>query len=273
MKFCYIDESGAGSEPFLVMVGVVVDGHRMHKTKEVWNEFLEILSNVCKRKIDEFHACDCYAGNGPWRGMDGPERAETISAVLSWWGERKHHLTFTVIDKLIYEEMKKNKEILDGCDSVWRTAAIHTTLSVQKMHQGNSGVKGHTLLLFDNKYEEEKPLSKFISSPPDWVYDYYGGKSKNPKLNQIIDVPFFGDSEQILLLQVADLIAFVLRRYVELTEGRVVVEYKNEPERLRQWIALISSRSYPASTRWPSRDLTIAHKMFHKLTPESIKCI
>lgn len=34
MKFCYVDESGTGDEPYAVMVGIVVDTQRMHVTKQ-----------------------------------------------------------------------------------------------------------------------------------------------------------------------------------------------------------------------------------------------
>jgi len=30
MKFCYLDESGIGDEPYAVMVGIIVDAQRMH---------------------------------------------------------------------------------------------------------------------------------------------------------------------------------------------------------------------------------------------------
>jgi len=43
MKFCYIDESGTGDEPYAVMIGVIVDSSRMHVTKKDWAELLSIL--------------------------------------------------------------------------------------------------------------------------------------------------------------------------------------------------------------------------------------
>lgn len=271
MKFCYVDESGLGSEPYLVMVGVIVDAQRMHKTKEMWDEFLEMLSKVCKRKINEFHTCDFYAGNGPWRGIDGPQRAAIISAIIDWWGRRKHHLTYTVIDKNLYEQLRCNNEILEGCESVWQTAAIHISLSIQKAHQGIESNKGHTLFLFDRENMEELKLSSFISRPPGWTDEYYNRRIKQKPLDQIIDAPFFGDSKQVLLLQVADVIAFILRRYTEIATGKDNVAYHDEAEKLGKWVKLIWSRCYSASIRWPSKGLNKAQLMFDKLAPSIIK--
>ncbi len=273
MKFCYVDESGLGSEPYLVMVGVIVDAKRMHKTKEIWSEFLKMLSKVCKRTIYEFHTRDFYAGNGPWRGIDGPERARIISAILNWWGKRKHHLTLTAIDKEKYNQLHSNNELRDGCGSVWLTAAIHISLSIQKAHQGIQQNKGHTLLLFDNEEREKAKLSKFICRPPGWTDNYYNRNKKQEQLDQIIDVPFFADSQEVLLLQVADVIAFVLRRYAEIMEGKDTPRYKDELNRLKGWVKLISSRCYALPSRWPSRGLTEVQQMFDALAPTTIKNI
>jgi len=271
MKFCYIDESGLGSEPYLVMVGVIVDAQRMHRTKEMWSDFLKMLSGVCKRTIYEFHTRDFYAGNGPWRGIDGPERAKIISAILNWWGQRKHYLTLTAIDKEKYNQMRSKKQIMDGCDSVWLTAAVHASLSIQKAHQGITKNKGHTLLLFDNEEREKARLSKFICRPPGWTDEYYARKRRQDQLDQIIDVPFFADSQEVLLLQVADVIAFVLRRYAEIIDGGDKPRYNDELSRLKGWVKLISSRCYSLSSRWPSRGLNEVQTIFDKLAPQSIK--
>lgn len=271
MKFCYIDESGLGSEPFLVMVCVIVDAQRMHRTKEAWEDFLLMLSRICKRRISEFHTRDFYAGNGPWRGMDGPERARIISAILDWWGKRKHHLTFTAIDKEIFGNMKCNNEVFEGCVNIWQTAAIHIALSIQKAHQSISKNKGHTLLLFDRENKEEKQFSDFIHKPPGWTDNYYDRNAKQDQLDQIIDVPFFGDSQHVLLLQVADVIAFILRRYAEIKEAKSKVRYKDEFDRLESWVKLIKGRLYPTSCRWPSKSLNEVQKMFDKLVPKSLK--
>ena len=49
MKFCYLDESGTGHEPFAVMVGIIVDSHRMHLTKKDWADLLLKLSRKFER--------------------------------------------------------------------------------------------------------------------------------------------------------------------------------------------------------------------------------
>ena len=65
MKFCYVDESGTGDEPYAVMVGVVVDALRMRPTKADWDGLLIHLGCIVGRAVEEIHTRDFYAGNGP----------------------------------------------------------------------------------------------------------------------------------------------------------------------------------------------------------------
>lgn len=270
MKFCYVDESGTGSEPFLVMTGVVVDAQRMHVTKDDWGEVLEALSTVTGRTIHEFHTKDFYAGNGPWRGMDGNHRARVIQAILGWWGDRHHHVTFSGIDKQKHAVKLVEGSLPEGCETPWRAAALHVILSVQKRHRGQKKNKGHTMLLFDRELKEETSLSALIARPPGWTDEYYDRHKRQAQLDQIIDVPFFGDSRQVLLVQVADLISYVLRRYAEIEEGKVSEHYKGERDRLSAWVELIEDRCFPVSTRWPSKGLTEPDRMFQDLAPDSL---
>ena len=53
MKFCYLDESGMGSEPIFVLAGIVVDATRMHITKAAWNDLIS-LEDCRKQPEDVF---------------------------------------------------------------------------------------------------------------------------------------------------------------------------------------------------------------------------
>jgi hypothetical protein len=164
MKFCYFDESGMGDEPYLVVAGIIVDAARMHVTKEDWVEFLSYLSNAANRNVDEFHTRQFYFGNGIWREIDGPRRAEIIEAVIAWVENRKHKCVFSGIDKQRYKE-RHGDERLKQFKSPWCAAAMHCTLQVQKQHQREEKTKGHSVLIFDREVSEEK-LSRLS-----WEFD------------------------------------------------------------------------------------------------------
>ncbi len=120
MKLCYCDESGTGDEPIAVMVGIVVDAHRMHVTKEHWAELLVALSRVVGRSIDEIHTRDFYAGNGVWRGMKGPERSQVISEVFNWIDARRHHIVYSSVEKSAYYTSLKAGQVPSELATPWR---------------------------------------------------------------------------------------------------------------------------------------------------------
>src|SRR5260370_426841 len=76
--------------------------------------------------------------------------------------------------------------------------------------------KGHTIFIFDNENREEKHFKEFIFRPPAWSDSYYERGKKQPALEHVVDVPYFADSKDVALLQLADFTAYFLRRYAEI---------------------------------------------------------
>jgi len=273
MKFCYLDESGMGSEPILVMAGIMVDCQRMHVTKDVWADFLSRLSNVAKKTIPEFHTKDFYNGNGPWRGIDGQTRSNIISSILDWVGERKHKVTFNALRKDEFGRMVQAKALPAELNSQWLTVAVHSILSLQKHNQREEKTKGHTVLIFDREMKEEERLTGFVHRPPSWIDSFYGRGKKENSLSQIVDVPFFADSKPVLLIQVADLIAYLLREFAEVASGLRAETFAGETDKLAKWAVRIAELSLPTSTRYPSKGRCSTAQLFWTLAPECIRTL
>ncbi|MDZ7695909.1 MAG: DUF3800 domain-containing protein [Deltaproteobacteria bacterium] len=271
MKFCYFDESGMGSEPYLVVAGIVVDASRMHVTKDAWSDFLDALSKAAGRRVYEFHSREFYRGNGVWHGTDGAERARVIQAILAWVENRKHKCVFSGIAKSVYRKKLKKDERLKQFKSMWCAAAMHCTLQVQKQHQREAKTKGHSVLIFDREVSEESDLSLLIHKPPQWIDTYYSRSKGQTALDQIVDVPFFADSKHILLAQVADLFAYILRTSSEIQDGLLNEKYKNEGKKMREWSERISKIALPRSNRYPARGRCQATQLFWDLAPEPIR--
>ena len=212
MKLCYCDESGTGNEPIAVMVGIVVDASRMHLTKVHWGNLLKILSDIAGRPIVELHTRNFYAGNGVFRGIDGPQRSEIISAVCEWLTDRKHHVVYTSVLKDEYHKARSTQRIPDELNTIWRYLGFHLVLAMQKFCQKNPKTKGHTIYVFDNEEREEARFTDIILRPPEWSDEYYDRKPQQDRLDQIVDVPYFGDSKDVGLIQLADFFSFFLRR-------------------------------------------------------------
>ena len=272
VNFCYSDESGTGAEPIATMVGVIVDSMRMHKTKSDWVDLLDQLSQVTERRIVELHTADFYNGNGVCRRLSGLVRAQVASAILNWLAERKHQIVYASVQKEPYLESLKAQEIPEELNTPWRFLAFHLALAVQKYSQPEPKNKGHTVLNFDNEEREETRFIDLILNPPEWSDEYYPRKGKHAQLDQIVDVPHFHDSRHLPLLQVADFLAFFLRRYAELQEGvGPPAKFPDEIEKITACIAQLKDCAIATSHIYPRKQRTTAQDLFYRHAPASIR--
>jgi len=271
MKFCYFDESGMGEEPYLVVAGIIVDAQRMHVTKDAWADFLNYLTKAAERRVDEFHSREFYRGNGVWRGLEGTKRTQIIEAILNWVENRKHKCVFSAVNKVEYEKMLATDDRLKQFRSMWCAAAMHCTLQVQKQHQREAKTKGHSVIIFDREIMEETDLSLLIHDPPDWTNTYYDLKEGQTPLDQIVDVPFFADSKHVLLAQVADLFAYILRTSAEIQGGLLVEKYEGEGAKMQAWSKNIAQLALPRSSRYPIKGRCQAAQLFWDLAPFPIR--
>jgi Protein of unknown function (DUF3800) len=257
MKFCYVDESGTGNESIIVMVGVIVDAQRMHKTKDAWDDLLRRLSGRLKRSVVEFHTREFYSGNGPWRDIPGDERSAIIDEIIDWVNERKHKIMCAAIDKAKYDEAQKTSPELANLKTPWLAAAMSLVTKVQREHQKEPKNKGHTAFIFDRRRQEEDRLSDMLYNPPEWTGTLYERKKRAVPFDQIIDVPYFADSRPVLLIQVADLFSYLIRRKIEVARGLTAPRYADEADKLRAWCdrldALCVCGWYPGSKKFKAK--------------------
>jgi hypothetical protein len=250
MKFCYVDESGKGEEPILVMTGIVTDAYRMHVTKADWLQILDELSQELNKPVQEFHTRHFYRGNSIWRGLTGEQRTAALERILGWLAKRNHKIVFSAVEKqkLDLADLAGKPELVrNGKPDYWKLAALHLFLSIQKVHQREERTKGHTVIVFDHGGSGEQ-AADIVLSPPLWTdsfYDYQRSVRKRkidvpnpePPLSVLVDVPYFADSRHVGMLQVADLFAYLVRHYAELRGGHTTEEYDGELDKVRLGVA------------------------------------
>jgi hypothetical protein len=273
MKICYCDESGTGDEPIAVMVGIVVDSQRMHVTKDHWRGLLDTLSGIVGRKIEEIHTRDFYSGNGVWRDVPGPQRSDVITSVFAWLTERKHHVVYTAVEKKTYFANLNAGRIHLDLNTPWRFMGFHLLLSVQRAFQTHEKTKGNTIFVFDNEERERLRFTDLVNNPPAWSDSYYSKGKKQQRLDQIVDVPYFGDSTEVALIQVADFTAYFLRRYAEIADGYSQPRYPDEAPKVAGWIATLRERCIGRSSIYPAKGRCECAELFFANAPASIRSL
>lgn len=273
MKLCYFDESGTGSEPIAVVVGVIVDAQRMHITKREWADLLLNLSNVVGSNLDELHTKDFYPGNKSFRSMTGLERAMYVSQIIDWLSTRKHKFVYSAVNKAAFESLRSESTVGSTLTSPYQAAAFHCILAVQKTFQREEKSKGHTLLVFDKKGHEEPRLASLLANPPDWIDTFYQRKKKSDALSHIIDTPYFADSKHVPMIQVADFLSYFLRRYAEVKEGHGEPKYNEEKDKLETWISALSPLALQASNIYPQTKRGVAAEFSYQICPQSLRSL
>lgn len=151
----------------------------------------------------------------------------------------------------------------------WTRVALHLVLQIQREHQNKRSGKGRTLLIFD-EHPQLDDLSDLLVSPPPESDAYYRRSPRSEPLDQIVDTSMSVKSHHAGLVQVADLFAFLFRRYVELCEGDDP-HWVGEFQQIESWVAQLSERLLPSASRWPSRPLDDWSRWFVAVSPESLR--
>lgn len=280
MKFVYLDESGTGGEPIAVMAGVIADAARMRPTKEDWDGLLKHLSEkLVGKEITEIHTHELYRGNGEWRGIDGPQRSIIIDIIFEWLARRKHHVIFTAVNTIKFNDEHKGNDFSQDIESLWQFLSFHITLSLQRCMQGakrggtkrKKESKNNSVLVFDHQHREQKKFTELLLSPPEWSRTYYDKVKHQDDLAKIVDVPHFVDSKQVGMIQLADFISYFLRKYLEIENGFEEESYNGEFDKLENWYAIIESRCICMSNSFPKRGRCDTAEYFYNFIPESLK--
>lgn len=270
MKICYVDESGNNpQDPCLVMVGILVDAYRLNKTREEFAEIFDEIQKLFEENLRELKGSKMIFGRDRWRKVDPEVRKRIAGYLCDWIADRKHYLALAAIDR---RNLKNNvtADVPKECHDEWLAGGLHIALQIQKTNQGKDKNKGHTFLIFDDNKAKADKLSDLLWQPPDWTDDYYDKQKKQSRLDQIVDTTFSIKSHHAGLVQVADVFAFVFRRYAEMKDFGMPEEWAGERDLIEGYASALTNRLLPCSCRWPTRPSGTSARWFNAIAPVSL---
>jgi hypothetical protein len=199
MYLLYADESGALTDPnqqFFILAGVAVFERHTH-----WIE--EKLIDIAKRfkpeePFDiEFHGSPMRSGKDDWRGIPPTDRLNAAKDVLSVCKEKNLKIFASVIDK-------RCASGIDILEVSFEQLSSRFDMYLRRFyHQKNNRQRG--LMILDKSSTEIRIQNLSRSFKFD---GHRWGKLKN-----FSEVPLFIDSKASKLMQLADMIAFALKRH------------------------------------------------------------
>jgi hypothetical protein len=273
MKFAFLDESGKSDKPISVVAGVVVDAYLVHALTREWDKVLAKLGQASGgRTINEFHMRNAYGGQEEWRSVSNTNRGIAIETVLEFLSDRANTIVFSATQKNKYEaRVRGSCALLQEMGSRWVSECFHVALSINKQYKGSKKNKGKTTLIFDEGAGYEKQLSGLLINPPSWSDSYYARGKKELPLSEIFTTSLFADSEHAPLIQLADTVAFILRRISEIRDAGEAERYAGEQCVLESWLTKIQPRFQNAPHRYKKTGRCSCADLFYDLAPDSLR--
>ncbi len=229
MKFIYLDESGGRDlGDIFIMCGLVVDAYKLRKKTEEFDLKIQGILTKYPGDLSELKTSRFINGKGRWSQICPDERKKFLRQIcqlaISNGGKIFGlGISFRNFDKTIENQL--NQPFENNC---WLASSMFICCLVQKKMQKVKNQKGLTVFIMDNNMRqmpnfsdglyEKSPWydglymeSKFVQRKRKWVVR----KHKN-RFDQIINTAFAIKSNHSSLIQVADAISYVYRRYLEL---------------------------------------------------------
>lgn len=262
MYICYVDESGHcgtkfnPNQPVEVLCGVITDVTKLFKSQR---EHQALLSDL---GLEELKSANAYRGRKEWQAVSPPERVALFEKVLNWASERSAKFIVAPIDSKKFFDRKAH-----GCpfsahlEYPYEAGALNVILAVQRLQKNKARNKGKTIVIFDEQSGHDESFLRTIADDLSFTDGYTGytvpkkGPPKVPRLNEIVDVPHFSKSHLTMLIQVADLAAFIVNRYLLLALFGEAEAYAGEAARLKSWYEQIgANRVVHTATDPPGKD-------------------
>jgi hypothetical protein len=249
------------------MVGIVVDAHRLNRTRAEFSEVFDQVQSLFEENLKELKGAKMIFGRDRWRNVDPAIRKRIAGFLCEWVVDRKHHIAMSAIDRKQFAQVKPTLFAPVNSDP-WLAASLHIALQLQKHHQRKRKNKGHTFLFVDENKQKADQLAELLFEPPEWTDAYYGRSKNQERLDQLIDSAFAVKSHHAGLVQVADLYALVFRRYAEIHDYSLPEQWNGEQSLIDEYVAVLAKRLLPKATRYPKRE---CGKWYREITPPSLR--
>lgn len=262
MYFCYVDESGHcgtkfdPNQPVEVLVGVVSDATKIHKTNREHSNFLKELLHKHGVEVSELKSAQIFRGRKEWSNVAPEVRKQIFKDLLKWVNNRSCKLIVCPIDSAKYFELKKQRhDLASKFHFPYEAGSLNVLLSLQRLKYGSQNNKGKTVVIFDEEGEHDKRLIKLLSEDLSFTDSFTQveipkSKKKQAELErlcQIVDIPFFSKSEHSQLIQIADLVAFVVSRYIQLKSFGVTQAFDDELAVIEEFYVGVKDSLVPAA--------------------------
>lgn len=230
MKFAYIDESGdVGEGDVFVMAGLLIDAYRLRKHTAEFDQALSTFLAKHPSAPKELKTKAFINGKGGWNVVTPDERKQFLADMCDLAIEVSKIYGFGMSFQAFNAARANGAYAIPGSKDYWPLNGMFISGLIQKKMQIQSNNKGLTVIIFDDNKVHMPKLSDGLYYANPWFDGLYQQNKtvkaktvwQTPKqaerFNQVINTAFAIKSEHSSLVQVADAVSYVYRRWLELT--------------------------------------------------------
>lgn len=229
MKFIYVDESGERNHSdVFTMCGVMVDAYSLRGKTADMNTRLRDFLRKHPGNETELKTSRVINGAGGWSKIDPQKRKEFLLDICHVACSLGNEIYGVGLSFNAFKKAKKVGYSKPNGFGYWLASAGFTCSLVQKKMQAKSKNKGLTVVIVDDNKKTMPKLSNMLYDRNSWFDGLYKTQRKirgkntwtarkaYDRFDQIINTAFAIQSNHSSFIQVADAVAYVYRRHLEL---------------------------------------------------------
>lgn len=221
MHFFYMDESGDTGknladpdQPIMVLAGIALRDKSWNTTQQaVQSLFSEFFGGKIPVAF-EFHACEALSpnGGGVFAGRSFAERAKLAEDALRLLGTQKHGTFYTAVHKSRMKATLLGKVVEYNPKRPYPVAFDANLSAINQHVKKRLGRSARGMLFFDEKEKHHEDVRKLMRARRFEVAQAH-------RVKWIVEFGHPLDSRGNPMIQLADLVAYVTRGFLELEHG------------------------------------------------------
>lgn len=229
VKFIYVDESGDRDQgDVFTMCGLMVDAYKLRKKTADFDRKLESLFQKHPGNRADLKTSRFINGRGAWGNIDAQERKDLLTEICHLAVENGGKIFGIGLSFVSFDAACEAGHGQPMANNYWLAGAIFTSCLVQKKMQAVKNSKGLTVVIMDDNQREMPSLSNALHMCDPWFDGLYQVRGRrrgstvwlprktSNRFDQIINTAFAIKSDHSSLVQIADAISYIYRRYLVL---------------------------------------------------------
>lgn len=240
MYLFYVDESGDSSQwqnqNNFILAGVAVHEGQVRILSESLNQVQRQFFPDIRVPL-EFHAQHIRSGKGRFRDMPHEQRVALLDAAYDVIANARFPDLIAFVSAIHVSAVQSSPQALQTC-----LEDICGCFNIFLVRQFNAGYKDKALMIIDRSGREGR-VRELMSH-----FEHHG--TRHGYLGNIVDVPYFAESNRTRMLQLADLLAYAAGRYFNSDDNTYINKVFPRFDGVSQRDELVGLRHIVGPTYW-----------------------